>query len=373
MKKRVLIIIQSFNIGGTLSSLCSLLSVLDTEKVSVDVFSRDHTGPYINHLPNCRLLKEDIWLSYRIRNGSFLSKLAVRLLWITRKLLECLGVDMYKIYNWIGGKKNHSEDYDVIIGYDESLARIVSCFPAKRRINWIHCDYRRFAKGHDESKYYEKIDGIVCVSEFAKSIFCEIYPKYQLKVFAIHNIIDNNAILRLSKIPIDDYRFDSSCFTIVSCGRLDPVKQFNKIPAVVAKLKQMDAPMFKWYIIGGGSEKDLIETEIEKTNTFDRIVLLGMKENIYPYLAKSDLYACTSYSESYPMAIHEAKALFKPVISTDFPSVRESLREGIDGWICKIEDFPCFIYKQMESPLKININSYVNENEQILNQFYKLL
>lgn len=43
-KKNALIVVNSFNIGGTVSSLYTLLSMVDTQKVHIDIFARNISG-----------------------------------------------------------------------------------------------------------------------------------------------------------------------------------------------------------------------------------------------------------------------------------------------------------------------------------------
>ena len=375
MKKRVLILVSEFCIGGTMSSLYSLLSVLDPNRIQVDIFSRVHSGPYYKRMPNSTILKENIWLSHTIYERSIVAKIATKILLVIRKVLEPVGVDMYALYHRIGGKQIHSDEYDAVIGYDESMARLISYFPAKKRINWIHSDYRRFAQGRDETKYYDKIDAVVCVSNFVKGVFSEVYPQYADKVYAIHNVINVEDIRKKAQEPIDDSRFTTDVYTIVSCGRLDPVKQFSLIPGLAAQLKDKGAKPFQWYIIGGGNdaEQQAIETEITKHNVQDTVIILGMKKNVYPFIAKSDLYVCTSWSESYPMVVNEAKALLIPVISNNFPSAAESIRNGVDGVICTMDDLVGCILAQMNHPLVINTGDYNDETAHIVEQVEALL
>ena len=375
MKTRVLILVSEFCIGGTMSSLYSMLSVLDPNRIQVDIFSRVHSGPYYKRMPNCTILKENIWLSHTIYERSIFAKIATKLLLVIRKILEPLGVDMYALYHRIGGKQIHSDEYNAVIGYDESMARLISYFPAKKRINWIHSDYRRFAQGRDETKYYDKIDTIVCVSNFVKGIFSEVYPQYADKVYAIHNVINVDYIYKKAREPIDDTRFTTDGYTIVSCGRLDPVKQFSLIPGLAAQLKAKGATPFKWYIIGGGNdaEQQVIEAQIVKHKVQDTVFTLGMKKNVYPYMAKSDLYVCTSWSESYPMVVNEAKALLIPVVSNNFPSAAESIQNGVDGVICTMDEMVDCIMNRMNHPLVINMCDYNEETSHIIEQVIALL
>lgn len=365
-----MILVSEFTIGGTMSSLYSLLSVIDSEKIQIDLFSRIHKGPYYKRMPNCNILPENIWLSHTIYERSIFTKVATKILLCIRKVLEPLGIDMYALYHRIGGKQIHSDEYDAVIGYDESMARLISYFPARKRINWIHSDYRRFAQGRDETKYYDKIDAVVCVSNFVKGVFSEVYPQYADKVYAIHNVINVEDIRKKAQDAIDDTRFTTDAYTIVSCGRLDPVKQFSLISGLANQLKDKGAKPFKWYIIGGGndSEEKKIEAAIEEYDVQDTVFLLGMKTNVYPYIAKSDLYVCTSSSESYPMVVNEAKALLTPVISNNFPSAAESIRNGVDGVICTMDDMVGCIGDQMNHPLVINEGDYNDETTHIIEQ-----
>lgn len=368
--KKILFIVSEFCIGGTMSSLYSLLSVIDPQRIQVDIFSRVHSGPYYKRMPNCSILPENIWLSHSIYERSIFAKVATKVLLAIRKVLDPVGIDMYALYNFIGGKQIHSDEYDAVIGYDESMARLVSYFPAKKRINWIHCDYRRFARGKDEAKYYDKIHAIVCVSQFVKAVFTEIYPQYADKVYAIHNVINVEDIRKKAEAPIDDDRFQTDAYTIVSCGRLDPVKQFSVIPSLASQLKAEGAKPFKWYIIGGGNdvEQNAIAEAITKCCVEDCVITLGMKTNVYPYIDNADLYVCTSSSESYPMVVNEAKALLIPVISNNFPSAKESIRNGIDGVICSMEEIVGCILTQMNTPLVINMGDYNDETIHIIEQ-----
>ena len=373
--KRILIVISSFEMGGTLASLNSLLSVLGEKDLKIDVFAMQHKGDFYGRLPNCAILGENAWLSHAVFHRSLIVKAFVKIRLVLRKLLEYVGIDLYPFFSYIGGKLIHSEEYDAVIGYDEMMARIISYYPAKKRINWIHCDYRRYAKGKNETKYYDRIDEVVCVSEFAKNVFTDIYPQYKGRVKAIQNVINVDLIENKAKEVIEDSLFSTDGYTIVSCGRLDPVKQFSKIPSIAVQLKECYDYPFKWYIIGSGdaTEQRAIITEIQKHQVAENVIMLGMKSNPYPYIAKANLYVCTSVSESFPMAVNEAKALCVPVVSNDFPSVKESLRDGIDGYVCAMDEMANTIVKAAQQSWELDNSYYEEHNAQIIGSIKALV
>ena len=60
---RILIIVPTFGIGGTIISLHSLLSLIDGKDWHVDVFARKASGEYLEKLPNCQILPENMFIS----------------------------------------------------------------------------------------------------------------------------------------------------------------------------------------------------------------------------------------------------------------------------------------------------------------------
>lgn len=378
--KKVLIITGSFAIGGSRSSLKALLSVINPKIVQVDIFSREQVGPLREMLSNCTILPENIWLSHRIYKGNAIQKITCRILYLLRGIMQKFGIDLFKAYNHIGGKQIGSDKYDAVIGFDETLPRFVSSIPAKKRIIWLHCDYHRHAHGINESKFYDRIDNVVCVSKYAKDTFLEVFPKYETKTLVIRNAINTVDIIAKSNLvtPEIESMFQNEgehIFTLISIGRLDPVKQFEKIPAIAAEVKRLlaDSKKFQWLIVGGGNDtvKSDIEVEINKYNVSDEVKLLGMQSNPYTYLGLSDLYVCTSSSETFSYTIHEGLVLKVPFLCNTFPSASESVCAGQEGYILPLIEMPAKIVALVNNPMKINECTITNT--QILEDFYNLI
>ncbi len=342
--KKILIVVPSFAIGGTIVSLHSLLSFIDTDHCSVDIFALNRKGEYLDRMPNSVVLPENIWLSYTLNEGGIFKRILNSSLRIVRAACRKLGMSIEPLLCRLADRKINFQQYDAVINYSESIANIVCSYPAKRRITWVHCDYERYLTlvNRDESKIYEAFDTVVCVSEFAKSVFCKCMPHMKDRTVVIHNIINTKGILEKAKEPIDDDNFKTDGYTIVSVGRLDPVKQFHLIPSLVAEIKKQTNKKFVWYIIGGdrGFESYVngIKQDIVKLGVTEEVVMLGEKSNVYPYMAKADLYVSTSMSESFSLVINEAKALGVPIVCNNFGSASESITHGIDGFIVSVDD-----------------------------------
>lgn len=76
-------------------------------------------------------------------------------------------------------------------------------------------------------------------------------------------------------------------------------------------------------IVGDGTEKEnLIETA-ESLRVLDRCFFLGYKLNAHRYLDFFDIYAMSSYSEGFPLALLEAAQHKLPTACSDIPIFRE--------------------------------------------------
>ena len=83
-----------------------------------------------------------------------------------------------------------------------------------------------------------------------------------------------------------------------------------------------------------------------KYNVEDCVILLGAKDNPYPYIANSNLVALLSVSETFSYVAYEAKILGVPIISTDFGAASEIVDSNC-GVVTPKSDFHKEIYNIM--------------------------
>ncbi len=273
------------------------------------------------------------------------------------------------------------KNYDVVIAFQEGQAtKFVSYFKNAKKVSWVRCDYSnmlRISRKKPQHKLYEKIDKIVCVSNYTKDVFVKVLPETKFKTIALHNLISDQLIIQKANknIDIDDY-FNFKGFKILSLGRIDAVKRFSFIPQIVAELKNRGYS-FRWYIIGRGNEKEtkLLNNNIRFFNVDNELILLGEKNNPYPYIKEVDLLVLTSYSEACPNVINEAKILGTPIVTTDFGSVYEFIEDNINGLISPIETIADKIEIMISNGetynrIKKNISQFRYNNDEILNVLY---
>ena len=154
----------------------------------------------------------------------------------------------------------------------------------------------------------------------------------------MHNIVSDKAIKKLSLEKVTDVQFNKEDINIVSVGRLNYQKGFEMAIEACSILKEKGYKI-KWNIVGDGEERSNLERLINKFNVKDEFKLLGIRENPYPYVAKSDIYVQPSRFEGKAIAIDEAKILNKPIVLTNFSTAKDQIENKINGLICDMNSY----------------------------------
>ncbi len=75
-----------------------------------------------------------------------------------------------------------------------------------------------------------------------------------------------------------------------------------------------------------------------KSNNIRNIYFTGPKEDIRPLLKSTDIYVCTSNNESSPLAVWEAMAMKKPIVSTNVGDVSKFVKNHKNGYVVNVKD-----------------------------------
>ena len=97
----------------------------------------------------------------------------------------------------------------------------------------------------------------------------------------------------------------------------------------------------KWYLIGYGGDEALIRQRIQDAGMEERVIILGKKENPYPYIKACDLYVQPSRYEGKSVTVREAQILNKPVVITSYATSASQLEDGVDGVIVPMDNEGC--------------------------------
>lgn len=339
--KKILFVTRKLDTGGVETALISMLKCIPKDKYKVKILTLYSGGKLINKVPDWievetipeieiktikkiigKLKKFKIKTAFNILINNALSKRAKTISKSYKYSLNTLA--------------NVEEEYDLAISYYNPTSFIVPYViekvKAKKKVMWIHSDVNIYSDIYEYEKYYDKYDYIYNASKIGVNEFINKFPQFKSKVCVFYNIIDEENINKKSNDSIDIFNDGFEGINIVTVGRLSIEKGQDMIPIITRKLLNCGMKV-RWYCIGEGQLREKIEENIKKYNVSKNVILLGNKENPFPYMKECDIYVQTSRSECYCTTVMEAKCLKKPMVITDVNGSIEQIDNGNNGII----------------------------------------
>lgn len=393
--KKVLFVINNLNCGGAEKALISLLETIDYSKYEVDLYIFKHEGIFMSKIPKeVNLLAEPEYYKYfdmSIKKAliELLGKGKVKIA-ISRLLVPLAfkntpnkAVAEQKLWKYLSNAlPTFNKQYDVAIGYLEKTPTyfIVDKVDSMKKIGWIHNDYEQLGMSSKiDEKYFKDLDYIFTVSEKCLEVLKRNFPQYSSKFKLMNNIVSPKTIKKLADEEVSDIEFDNNIFNIVSVGRLEYQKGYDlSIKACEILLKK--GYHIRWIVIGEGKERNKLENEINILHLEEHFKLIGIRENPYKYIKRSDLYVQASRFEGKSIAIDEAKILEKPIVITNFSTASDQIVNNMNGLISEIDSYD--LAEKIECIIKdINIaNKFISNlkseslgNESEIDKLYKAM
>ena len=396
--KRIFIVHSNMEIGGAETSLLGLLNSIDYSKFSVDLLLLDTSGDLLKMIPKqVNLLKD--YTCYKnlvkpikdvIKDGSIGIALArfigkVNALYSSKKIKSNNIAYMIKQYSHrysMPFLPKINDTYDLSISFIDPHYIISNKVSSKIKLGWLHTDFSRVKVNEIiDYKMWDGCDYIVCVSEACKIVFDEKYPGLKHKSIVIENILPVDFIKQSANLySVKDTILKSQDYiNICSVGRFSEAKNFDNIPSICKIIQQLGFRI-KWYIIGYGNEEEKIRRKIKEEKMEDSVIILGKKQNPYPYIKACDMYIQPSRFEGKAVTVREAQVLNKPVVITNFKTASSQLVDNIDGVIVPMDNYGCAkgivsIIQNPELQKKLIKNTmmrdYSNQNE--IKKIYELI
>ncbi len=356
-KKKILIMMPAMYIGGAERSLLGLLEALDYSRVDVSLFLFRHEGEFMNRIPpQVQVLPEvdryrtfdvpirDLLCSRKCLFGMarLLSKIALRMhcaftgetpgTWMS---LQYTSHYLQPLLPAIPG------EYDLGINFLSVADTLCNKVHAKVRITWCHTDYDTLNPSRRMDRdTYAMCDYVATVSEPCRAKLLKHYPELQDKAIVVENTLATDLMKAEATRDAPNEMEANKGVRLLSIGRYCEAKNFDNLPDICKKVRAMGHDV-TWYIIGYGGDEELIRQKIAEAGMEDYVVLLGKKENPYPYIAECDLYVQPSRYEGKSVTVREAQALGKPVVITRYATSANQLEDGVDGMIVPMDNEGC--------------------------------
>ncbi|MBN9267682.1 MAG: glycosyltransferase [Hyphomicrobium sp.] len=176
----------------------------------------------------------------------------------------------------------------------------------------------------------EKVAGARFV--VAISNFCRVQLARAAGMSAWNKLHVVRCGLELREFEASEAPFEGNS-TFVCVGRLCPQKAQSLIVEATSRVVALH-PQTKVVLIGDGESRSEIEAQIARLNLKEHVTLLGWRSNADVRRAVGSACALLlpSFAEGLPVAIMEAYALARPVITTFIAGIPE-LVDSNSGWI----------------------------------------
>jgi glycosyltransferase involved in cell wall biosynthesis len=238
------------------------------------------------------------------------------------------------------GKGAVSGHYDLAVAYIEGASAyfVDRYVDAKKKAGFIHVDYGMAGYSRKlDNCCFDRFDRVFTVSDEVRGSFLKIYPECEAVTQVFHNLIDVDAVKLKSK-AFEPKEFENSKdkLKLLTVCRLTAQKALE-VSVEAMKILRDGGFDAVWYIVGDGEEREKLIGLIKRYGLEDRFILLGTRDNPYPYFANADIYVHATKFEGKSIAIQEAQILGLPVIASDCSGNREQVEDGVDGCLCRFD------------------------------------
>ncbi|MGP8022585.1 MAG: glycosyltransferase [Methanobacterium sp.] len=304
MKKRILILVESLKVGGGSERVGATLGTkLHDKDYEISYLTLMDENPKFKFKGDYYTLNEDdIYKGNNLKRGFNLLKYS------------------YKIKTFC---KDLNIDTIISVGEVANFHAVLSRWLFKNNVHIIisqHMSPEIFldnkVKYQSIKFFYPRADETVCVSKDTERILNECYGIQNTQT--IYNMMNlkENIKLSIEELPKKYKELFKGNYNFINVGRLTRQKgQWFLIRSFRKVVDQHENA--RLFILGDGTLKNELKELINKLNLNEKVFLLNIQENVFPFLKNSDCFIFSSLWEGLPIVLIEALSMNLPIISTD--------------------------------------------------------
>jgi L-malate glycosyltransferase len=184
---------------------------------------------------------------------------------------------------------------------------------------------------------HPRIIKIICVSNAIKDIMlADVQDKSKLEV--VHSGIDLSKFsIKKTNVLREEYGLDSEILLIGNVAALAPHKDY---PTFVRTAKRVieSGINAKFFAIGEGPSRKLVELAIAENGMENHIILTGFRDDIPTILPELDIFLITSSTEGLGTSVIDAQAAGVPVVATAAGGIIEIIQNEKNGLVAPVEN-----------------------------------
>jgi glycosyltransferase involved in cell wall biosynthesis len=209
------------------------------------------------------------------------------------------------------------------------------------------------------------ITKIVSVSKAVEAIFDDIITDRN-RLLTIYDAIDVKKVMAKKNIKIlhKEFNLPDDSLIIGNIAGLDDQKDLFTFIDTAKKILQTKSalPEIKFFIVGRGPKKEVLEQYIKENQLENDVILTGFRNDVLDILPEFDVLLMTSIEEGLPLSIYEAFAAKIPVVSTDAGGIKEVVRNEETGFVTPQKDADALAKKCLEILQNPELKNKIVEN-----------
>lgn len=296
---RVLQVINTLKTGGAEKLLTEIVPLMNCSDIQVDVLT------FIGgDTPFAKQLKEKGVKVYSFyERGSVYNPIII-----------------FKLIRFI-------KQYDIVHTHNTSpqlFTAIASTFGKTTLVTTEHSTFNRRRNNRIfrfiDKWMYNRYKTIICISNQVSTQLSNYITRISDRQLIIKNGIEIEKYRQTNPLP----NIDHSRFIVCMVAGFRYQKDHETL---LRAFRLLDKRRYELWLVGDGSQRQIIENLIKELNLSEQVKLLGIREDIPAILKTVDVVVQSSHIEGFGLAAAEGMAAGKPVIATDVPG----LREVVDG------------------------------------------
>lgn len=167
---------------------------------------------------------------------------------------------------------------------------------------------------------------IIAVSDYDRQLALRLRIAPEDRITTVHNGVPQRA--ERADPAVEPCR-------LIMVARLDHPKDQTTLVRVLGDLQHLN-----WHLdlVGDGPKREEIAGLIHQLGLQDRVHITGYRDDVPALLARASLCVLLSQYEGLPLSILEAMRTGLPVIASDVGGVRETVQDGVNGYLIQVGD-----------------------------------
>lgn len=154
-------------------------------------------------------------------------------------------------------------------------------------------------------------------------------PKTVIYAGVTQKNVDEKEVAKIKNV----LRLDKNHPVISFIGPLVHEKKAEGVEILIKSVKivKIRYPQIKLLIIGDGEFRKNLEERVNELNIKDNVVFMGFREDVFAFLALTDIYAHISLQEALGMSLLEAMIMGIPSIAANTGGIPEIIKSSKNG------------------------------------------